>query len=554
MQRAHRPRAVHLENLANAIVYPGEKQSVFGVILDATGHYKTNDSINYVTRLRIFDHSLNFSERNLPKDIKNFIYVFIYSDTVGSAPQVGRIGDVILLQNFHFDFYGKTGKAIFHKKNSSWVIFDGRKNANILQIMSSQKDKKVLSEKEKRDLHSLRVWAECFFQRKSLYSMAWFKRSIPKSKKKEDVWALEDVDIIAKLLADVSVKKDDQFYQRMVFIDKEKRIYLAEHKGLLTGVDRGDVLKLRSIGIVMHNDEFKINFSSYSNFMVLQKHFKDAKEILEVTKNAKYDQKKLRKEFFQELHLDKRSKAMIGPNTFIYTTKAKQQDPKASQKNLEIIFPILKNFCYDVKEVDSSYFPKRKPKSKKQGIGSAVLWKHSNLPITPLKELEAILNARSSQKKPKDVKEEFYKVRANIVSIENLDFESNFKIFSPSKNKTWKVRPLIKKLAGDAKVIFYNVFGLRDSSLGKKTPPLHGYLITYNENPKYIYDLWRLLPDPLVVKDWLNVDEARKQKFEKCLTDLQTQRQQFELVLQIVKAEKKTYLKVVDSIFWISNQ
>ena len=559
MQRSRNRRLSSILSLVDTIGISEEKGVVYGVILDATGHYKTNDSIDYVTRLRIIDHTLNVSHRQLSRAIKPYIYVFIYSESVALAPQIGRVGDVIRLQNFVFSEFESKPKAVFHRKRSSWDIFDGRKNANDLPVMSSHKERAGLAENEKKYLQTLRLWAEDFFSRRSLYTMDWFKRNMP-SGKKGKIWEMQDVDIIAKLLADVSIKKDKQFYQRLVFVDKDKNIFLAELKGLLTGIDKGDVLKLRSIGIVCSDQQHKITFSSYSNFMVLQKNFKDAKELIRLTRKVTYNQDHLRKEFLKELHLSKRSKEMIGPNTFIYRTNKHQIDPQHSQKNLEIIFPILKNFSYDVTSMGELTGARPSSRKKRARTSSAVLHKHSALEFSSLKSVLKLLS-QIERKKDKDRKKilskpQYFKVKVQIENVENLEFESNFKIFSPSTNKTWSInRSHIKGIPPDCKVIFYNVFGLRDKSLEDSEGSVHSYLITYNENPKYIYDLWRLLPDPLVVKDWLALDQERKEKFSDCLERLIDTKKKFDLILQVVEAEGgRVYLKIVDSIFWIARQ
>jgi hypothetical protein len=77
---------------------PKNKQSCLGVILDATGAYKTFDSTDYVTKLKVIDPSFNFETSK--SSLKRYIHVFIYTPTVGEAPVVNRIGDIIRLKNF----------------------------------------------------------------------------------------------------------------------------------------------------------------------------------------------------------------------------------------------------------------------------------------------------------------------------------------------------------------------------------------------------------------------------------------------------------------------
>lgn len=69
-----------------------------GVVLDATGAYKTYDSTDYVTKLKIIDASFN-SVKNAT-DYKGFVQIFIYTSTAAEAPTVGRVGDIIRLKNF----------------------------------------------------------------------------------------------------------------------------------------------------------------------------------------------------------------------------------------------------------------------------------------------------------------------------------------------------------------------------------------------------------------------------------------------------------------------
>lgn len=560
-----RPKSNTTETLARAVATCSEKRRVFGVVLDATGHYKTDESYDYVTRLKIIDKTFNNLVRPGRNEVEPFVYVFIYSPNVELAPQIGRIGDIIRLDRFKFDVFDKKVKAVFHRKTSHWSLFDGRQNANALPILQSANGPgSPLLESDRRLLKKMRKWASEFFESRSLYKMSWLKRPIPKGIGKRNICELKDVDIIAKLLADISVKKDNDFYQRLVFVDKDKRIYLGELKGLLTGVDKGDVLKLRSITITAVGGTYKVGFSSYSNFMVLQKNFHDARELLSITKNITYDEEKLKKEFFQDLHLDKRDKEMIGPNTFIYSSDIKRTDQfdVVSQKNLQTVFPILKNFTFDVSSLNpmpKNRRFKRKSRNKKMILGSIVLSKHQNLKIKTLKQMEEILAKARDKRTPSKGKKqdlENYRVRVKIQGVEHQDFDLNFRLYSQERNRTWKLSgKLPKNLPDDTKVIFYNVFNLWDSSLASDSQKVPAYLITYNENPKYIFDLWRLLPDPLVVSDWTKLSQERKDKFRKCLKRLSKENKYFDFILQIAKADKgRTYLKIVDSMFWLAAQ
>lgn len=557
MKRQRASRASINQNLLQAVSYPGKSRTVLGVILDATGHYKTDDSIDYVTRLKVIDHSLNMAKKPYRAEMESFVYVFIFSETVAQAPQIGRIGDIIRLEKFEFDSYQRVIKAVHHKKRSAWSIFDGRKNANMSPIVESMQKPSGLREADKNLLHKLRVWRENYFQAKSLYGMSWFKRAFPDKTEPGRIYELKDVDIVVRLVQELNVRVDEQFYHKMVFVDKLKNLYFAELKGLLSGIDKGDVMKLRSVTLIRHDDEYKIEFASYSNFMVLQKNFRDARELLDVTRNVKYGAEKLRNQFFEELHLGKRNREQIGPNSFVYLTSRKDKTPlnlELVRRNYEDSFPILRNFDFESSDLKTRRAKSRgrsrsrsRAKSQKEPVrGSSILKKHSKLAVTPLKEL-----AKKLTQKTKRRGADTFRVRAGVKTIENGDFNSNFKIYSDDKKKTWELTTKKRKFVQDEKVIFYNVFGLKDASLTKGDAPLPVYLITYNENPKYIFDLWRMLPDPLTVEDWFKLDADKKKQFERNLASMKNRNKEFDLIVQLVEAENgRTYLKLIDSIFW----
>lgn len=69
------------------------------MIIDATGSYKTYDSTDYVTKLKIIDQTWNFQTKGA--DYKKFIQIFIYTPTAASAPKIGRIGDIVRMKQFN---------------------------------------------------------------------------------------------------------------------------------------------------------------------------------------------------------------------------------------------------------------------------------------------------------------------------------------------------------------------------------------------------------------------------------------------------------------------
>ena len=47
------------QNLRDIVSMPEKKQSCVGVILDATGRYKTDNSFDYVCKIKIIDKTYN---------------------------------------------------------------------------------------------------------------------------------------------------------------------------------------------------------------------------------------------------------------------------------------------------------------------------------------------------------------------------------------------------------------------------------------------------------------------------------------------------------------
>ena len=91
--------------------------------MDATGSYKTDDSYDYVCKMKLIDEShnpLNNEGEKLP-----FVQIFIFTSKLSESPVVRRVGDIVLLKNFSFDTYKNMVKGIFKKSRSEWFLFGG---------------------------------------------------------------------------------------------------------------------------------------------------------------------------------------------------------------------------------------------------------------------------------------------------------------------------------------------------------------------------------------------------------------------------------------------
>lgn len=74
-----------------------------GVIIDATRPFKTANSVDYVTKIKIIDEKLNIENGSLNHD-KKFIHVFVYSNDLSDAPVINSIGDIVYLKRFDVFF------------------------------------------------------------------------------------------------------------------------------------------------------------------------------------------------------------------------------------------------------------------------------------------------------------------------------------------------------------------------------------------------------------------------------------------------------------------
>jgi hypothetical protein len=84
--------------LSDIVEKPQTKTTTFGVVLDVTGAYKTYDSVDYVTKLKIIDYTFNCNQNATA--YKSFVHIFIFSETPETAPRVNRVGDIVKLINF----------------------------------------------------------------------------------------------------------------------------------------------------------------------------------------------------------------------------------------------------------------------------------------------------------------------------------------------------------------------------------------------------------------------------------------------------------------------
>jgi hypothetical protein len=70
----------NMETLEQIVCDPGRGKSLVGVVIDATGIYIANNSLDFVTRVRIIDETFNYKQA-LPQELNlvPYIELFFYS-------------------------------------------------------------------------------------------------------------------------------------------------------------------------------------------------------------------------------------------------------------------------------------------------------------------------------------------------------------------------------------------------------------------------------------------------------------------------------------------
>jgi len=538
-------------NLKTVVSKPGQYDSTIGIILDATGDYKTDDSYDYVTKIKLIDANYNPSSGKVAKK-KGYVMTFIFSYKLSDTPHIRKLGDIILLRNFKFDNYKDIVKGYNSKGGSEWQIFDSRKNTPIQAISCSKEIPSPLSLEERTAISHLKDWGYKFFSQTSLYNLGWFDREINRKRSSNDILYRKDIDMIVKVVQDVRTIIDGVIYDKIVFADKDKRLYFAEIKGMGTDFEIGSVVKLRSVTLTMNDDKNKIDFYNYSKILYLQNHFADSDTLCSITKDITYEQNLLVKEFIQEFHLDQYQHEEIAPQTFLYHLDKINIDLlEEEKKQLVLSYPILTSF--DTKEMTLN-------KSNNVQYGTCIMKKHVDSEVLSVKQLSTMLNDmnKNHDKLANNMNRTFV-VEGYLQNFEYYKSSEMFKIYSPSSNQTWELKDFETALQcgfTDLRIIVHNIIFLKNSTNAKEEPlPL--YIATYDQNPQFIFDLWRILPDYSSLSDWkpsdANLDKKFKE-FTKCLKKVEKINKPYKFVVELTTSEPgKAYFRIIDSIFWFLN-
>ena len=245
----------------------GEPQHVFGVIIDATFPYKTNQE-RYICSLKIVDPSLY----NKGKD-NEFATLVLYAKRFEDLPIITRLGDIIRVHRATLRLYN--GQRQFNANifyNSSWAVFplDGSKH----EASANSSHKYSQQPSELATLNNIRSWAQKYF---SQYNAVAADNTVALAKASA---AKADFDVVAKV---AQVFELDEYTNELRLRDassaKESWNVLAL-KLKFPGVKQGDVVRIRSVTYDETSTQKKVLLlSHYSNILTFPRDSKAAKDL-----------------------------------------------------------------------------------------------------------------------------------------------------------------------------------------------------------------------------------------------------------------------------------
>lgn len=273
-------------------------------------------------------------------------------------------------------------------------------------------------------------------------------------------------------------------------------------------------------------------FNNYSTMLLLNKTSKDWGLVTKGCEKVHFDSKDLEAQQFEELHLDKMQKVQIGLNSYAFSSSDNSDatNTKSLRQNIVKGFPILDNFEHGENDFlyqnnyGFKFFSKR---------GSAVQKKYANNRYYTFKELIQIQdNINSSKGNAKDYTYEKFLVRGFVLATEYDHIFQTSKLYSPSANRVWDVDHYeqASKTANDLQTILHNVFYMKDNSIESEQKCFPVYLITFDQNPQYIFDLWKVVPDYLDVQKLLNLNDKRVNQFTEMMENLKAPQYFYDMV------------------------
>lgn len=254
----------------------GEPQHIFGVIIDATFPYKTNQE-RYICSLKIVDPSLY----NKGKD-NEYATLVLYAKRFEDLPIITRLGDVIRVHRATLRLYN--GQRQFNANifyNSSWAVFPLDSNKHEASNNSSKTYSKQPT--ELATLNNIRQWAQKYF---SQYGAVAGDTTLPLNKA---AGHKTDFDVVAKV---AQVFELDEYTNELRLRDSSSKDFwnVLALKLKFPSVKAGDVVRIRSVTYDETSTQKKVLLlSHYSNILTFPRDSKAAKELKGKVADEKVD-------------------------------------------------------------------------------------------------------------------------------------------------------------------------------------------------------------------------------------------------------------------------
>lgn len=255
----------------------GEPQHIFGVIIDATFPYKTNQE-RYICSLKIVDPSLY----NKGGKDNEYATLVLYAKRFEDLPIITRLGDVIRVHRATLRLYN--GQRQFNANifyNSSWAVFPLDSNKQEASNNSSKSYSKQAA--ELATLNNIRQWAQKYF---SQYSAVAGDTTQPLAKAAGNK---TDFDVVAKV---AQVFELDEYTNELRLRDSSSKDFwnVLALKLKFPSVRAGDVVRIRSVTYDETSTQKKVLLlSHYSNILTFPRDSKAAKELKGKVADEKVD-------------------------------------------------------------------------------------------------------------------------------------------------------------------------------------------------------------------------------------------------------------------------
>ncbi len=259
----------------------GEPQHVFGVVIDATFPYKTNQD-RYICSLKIVDPSLYVKSQKGAGDSSDYATLVLYAKRFEDLPIITRLGDIIRVHRATLRLYN--GQRQFNANvfyNSSWALFPLEGNKNEALVHSSHKYSQQPS--ELATLNNIRSWAQKYFNQYNVISADMFT-PLNKAAGKAG-----DFDVVAKV---AQVFELDEYTNELRLRDASSKDTwnVLALKLKFPNVRSGDVVRIRSVTYDETSTQKKVLLlSHYSNILSFPKDSKAGKELRSKVADEKVD-------------------------------------------------------------------------------------------------------------------------------------------------------------------------------------------------------------------------------------------------------------------------